>query len=256
MSTGDFYDSLASVYHLVYADWEASVERQARTLDAIIRAAGGDRLRSVLDAACGIGTQSLGLARLGYEVTASDLSSAAVQRAGREAARRRIPLTTSVADMRHVFDHHGRTFDVVIACDNSVPHLLSDGEILRAVEQFYRCTAPGGLCIISVRDYDALERGGIQVLPHGVRQVGGSRYVLLQVWEWDGDLYHTTMFVIEHPDAAEPVTRAMRATYYAIGIPALMELMRRAGFTEVERIDGEFFQPLIVGTRSQPKSTS
>jgi len=78
MTTAAFYDALTPFYHLIYPDWHASIARQAQALDSIIRSAGGSKLRTVLDAACGIGTQSLGLAALGYEVTASDLSPAAV----------------------------------------------------------------------------------------------------------------------------------------------------------------------------------
>jgi ubiquinone/menaquinone biosynthesis C-methylase UbiE len=60
MATSDFYDTLAPYYHLIYADWEVSIGRQSRTLDAIISSTGGPQPRSVLDAACGIGTQSIG----------------------------------------------------------------------------------------------------------------------------------------------------------------------------------------------------
>jgi SAM-dependent methyltransferase len=95
----------------------------------------------------------LGLAALGYEVTASDLSPAAVERARTEARQRNLSIQTSVADMRLAYDHHRRTFDVVIACDNSVPHLLADSDILSAFQQFYACTAPHGVCLVSVRDY-------------------------------------------------------------------------------------------------------
>ena len=35
-------------------------------------------------------------------------------------------------------------FDLVMACDNAVPHLLSDAEILRAFGQMFACTRPGG----------------------------------------------------------------------------------------------------------------
>lgn len=69
MATSEFYDTLAPYYHLIYADWEVSIGRQSRALDAIIRSTGGPQPRSVLDASCGIGTQSIGLAQLGYEVT-------------------------------------------------------------------------------------------------------------------------------------------------------------------------------------------
>ncbi len=245
----DFYDELAPFHHLIYPDWEASRRRQGQALDAILRSRVGPPPRTILDAACGIGTQSLALAALGYEVTASDLSPKAVERAAHEAATRGLTLHTSVADMRQAFDHHRRTFDAVIACDNAVPHLLTDADISRAFEQFFRCTAPGGLCLVSARDYDVMEKGGLRVAPHGVRQVEGTRFVLFQIWEWEGERYHTTMYIIEDPPTAEPAAHAMRSTYYAVSIARLMDLLRQAGFEEVERIDGVFFQPVVLGRR-------
>ena len=61
-----------------------------------------------------------------------------------------------MADLRAAHDHHRRTFDAVIACDNSLPHLLTDDDLLAALVQLRRATAPGGVCAISVRDYAAL----------------------------------------------------------------------------------------------------
>jgi SAM-dependent methyltransferase len=207
----------------------------------------------VLDTSCGIGTQSIGLAQLGYEVTASDLSPSAVERAQREASQRGLSIQCSVADMRGVHAHHRRLFDVVIACDNSIPHLLTDADILLAFEDFHRCLAPGGLCLISVRDYAALDMSAkVQLHHYGVRHVGGTRYVLLQVWELHPPLYDTTFYLIEHREGAQPVTHANRATYYAVPITTLMRLMEQAGFSEVRRIDGKLFEPVIVG-RKRPE---
>ena len=137
-----FYAGLTPLNHLIYPDWDRSMQRQARQLDAAIRETWGDA-PSVLDVSCGIGTQALGLAVLGYEVTASDLSSEEIERAKQEAEARGLTVAFSVTDMRHAADHHARQFDVVMSCDNSVPHLLSDGDILTAFRQFHRCTRPG-----------------------------------------------------------------------------------------------------------------
>jgi hypothetical protein len=41
----------------------------------------------------------------------------------------------------------------------------------------------------------------------------------------------------------------MRTRYYAIGTDRLLALMERAGFTSVERLDGRFYQPVLVGNR-------
>lgn len=245
----EFYDALAPDYHLIFEDWEESMRRQGRALDAIVRSRSDSPARTVLDVACGIGTQSLPLARLAYEVTASDASPEAVRRAQREAEARGVDLRARVADMRDAFEAHGRWFDVVIACDNAVAHLLTDADILRAFQELFRCTRPGGLCLVSVRDYAALERGGTQLHPYAVRHDRTTRYVLFQVWEWDGDRYDTTFYIVEHREHADATVRTMRSTCYAVAISVLMELMARAGFARVERIDGEYFQPIVAGRR-------
>src|SRR5262249_13726808 len=135
----EFYDELTPFYHLIYADWEGSIGKQAHNLESIIREYWGEQINTVLDASCGIGTQSLGLSELGFKVTASDISSEAIKRAEQEAIKRGLNIEFSVADMRKINEHHNRRFDLIIACDNSIPHLLTDAEILTAFEQFYEC---------------------------------------------------------------------------------------------------------------------
>src|SRR4030095_16794950 len=95
-----FYDELAPLYHLVYENWEASVARQGTALASLIGEHWGAGARTVLDAAVGIGTQALGLLALGFRVTGSDLSYAAVTRAQREAAARHLALPCPAAALR------------------------------------------------------------------------------------------------------------------------------------------------------------
>ncbi|HYW13139.1 MAG TPA: class I SAM-dependent methyltransferase [Longimicrobium sp.] len=245
-STEQFYDDLAPYYHLIYPDWEASVAWQGEALDAVIRAELGAGAGTVLDVAAGIGTQALGLAARGYAVTASDLSPGAVRRLGDEAARRGLMIDARPADMRTVWEAHGRAFDVVLCADNALPHLLTDHEILQALRDFRRCTAPGGICLVSVREYESIDLDTPRLHPHGVREAEGARWILFQLWDPHPPLYDTTMYVVEDR-AGDVRTHTMRATYYALPVPRLMELMREAGFGDVRRMDGAFFQPLVVG---------
>ncbi|MCH8155533.1 MAG: methyltransferase domain-containing protein [Proteobacteria bacterium] len=77
----EFYDELSAQYHLLFADWDEAVARQGRVVDGLIGKLLGPGPKRVLDAACGIGTQAIGLAQRGHQVTGTDLSSAAVARA-------------------------------------------------------------------------------------------------------------------------------------------------------------------------------
>jgi SAM-dependent methyltransferase len=244
-----FYDDLAPFYHLIYPDWEKSIARQGGQLDAVIRELCGDA-RIVLDVSCGIGTQVLGLTQAGYKVTGSDLSTKEIERARSEASNRDLKISYSVADMREAFDHHDTQYDVVISCDNSVPHLLSDNDILTAFKQMYQCIRPGGGCIITVRDYEKEDLTKQQIKPYGVREERGVRWLAWQIWDPHPPTYDLTMYIVEDRGVSNCETHVMRSVYYAVEIPKLIKLMEGAGFHEVRRIDNGFFQPMIVGTRN------
>jgi SAM-dependent methyltransferase len=246
----DFYDALAPLYHLIFADWEASVERQGAALDALLRQRWGQGPLAVLDVACGIGTQALGLARRGHRVTGSDISPAAVARARREAAARGLDIPFSVADMREARSRHTGEFDVVIACDNALPHLLGDDELLQALRQMHACARPGGGCLVTVRDYDREERIGVQVKPYGARDEDGARWLIWQVWEFHGDVYDLAMYFTADRGGDLCETRVFRSRYRALGTGELAGLMRRAGFESVERLDGIIHQPVLMGRRA------
>lgn len=247
-----FYDELSPVYHLIFRDWEASIERHAKILDAIIRSNWGE-ITTIVDVSCGIGTQAIGLAKLGYQVAASDLSPRAIERAKTEAKKRGLDIHFTVADMRDADAHHAKAFDLLIACDNSLPHLLSDREILHAFRAFYRCVKPGGGCLISIRNYENEARNGIQVTPYEVRVVRGVRYVIVQTWEFHGDIYDLSMYFIRD-DRRQAETKVFRSQYYAIIVSKIMMLIRQAGFTGVRQIQSDFHQPIIVGTRSHTQT--
>ena len=72
--TQTFYDNLATQYDKLFQDWQATIQEQAVILENLFAAHGFDRSARILDCACGIGTQAIGLAALGYAVTGSDLS--------------------------------------------------------------------------------------------------------------------------------------------------------------------------------------
>lgn len=247
----DFYDQLAACYHLIYEDWEAAIAWQAEYLHNIIQTEWGTPAESVLDVSCGIGTQSLGLAERGYQLTASDLSPGAVARAQKEAEARNLPISFSVCDMCQLYSHHGGGFDVVICAGNSLPHLLSDSEILLALREIYACLRPGGGCILTIRQYDQEARGKGILKPFGVREEGDKRYVIFQVWDFEGEQYAFSMYFIEDDKRSGAVeTHVMRSRYYAISPHHLLELMEQAGFDEVKRLDDDFSHPAtLVGTK-------
>lgn len=178
------YDELAPHYHQIFEDWDATIGRQAKTLGGILhQECGGGRPIRVLDCACGIGTQSLGLAMNGFDVHGCDISSAATQRARLEALQRGLSIQFSVANMLQLSAIQAASFDAVICFDNSLPHLESDEQLLRVAQQAHGKLRVGGSFIGSIRDYDrfVVERPIIQ--GPSFYSDSGERRIVFQIWD-------------------------------------------------------------------------
>ena len=152
-----------------------------------------------------------------------------------------------MCDILDAARHHGSGFDLAISCDNSIPHLLSDGEILRALQQMFECLRSGGGVLVTLRNYDDLERRKGDLLPYGVRTHQGKRYVVFQTRDFDEDHYDVSMYFIEETDP--PIVHVGRSRFYAVNLLRVMELMKDAGFADVQRFDDAYYQPVLVGTR-------
>ncbi|HKG25667.1 MAG TPA: class I SAM-dependent methyltransferase [Thermomicrobiales bacterium] len=251
--TRAFYDDLANDYHLVLADWDRSIAWQSDVLDRLIgEEIGGDRI-AILDCACGIGTQAIGLALRGHRVHATDLSPNSVERARHEAARRGASLTFGVADLRTLPDHVDDTFDVVLAFDNALPHLLSEEDVQRAVAAMAGRLRRGGLLLASIRDYDRIlaERPAGEV-PRLLDNAAGRR-IVFQLWDWapDGLTYDLRLFLLRHQDeqweTQEHVTR-----YRALRRDELTAALDKAGLTEIRWLMPEesgYYQPIVTARK-------
>lgn len=256
MTTSDtvsFYDELAPFYHLLYGDWEQSILRQGAALASLLRENGIGADAAVLDAAAGIGTQTIGLLQHGYRVCASDLSPGAIERLRSELARRNLRAETRVDDLRTLEHAAATSMAAVIACDNSIPHLLTESDILSAFMACHRCVRPGGIAVFSVRDYAAIERRNPDVRPYGMHRDNGRRLLAVQVWEWDGDQYDLRLYLTTESTAGACETRVLKSRYYAVSIATLMELMTAAGFVGVARRDDVLFQPIVFGRRAHER---
>ncbi len=240
-----FYDQLADAYHLIFDDWDGSMERQGRILARVLQQ-WPTETGFVLDAAAGIGTQTLGLAGRGLRMVGSDVSTRALHRARSESRRRRLTVPFAAADFRALPFRSGFA-DVAIACDNALPHLPSSPEIALAIREIARCVRPGGGVVLSVRDYAPQPAGTRQILPYGEREWQGRRYMAEQEWEWHGRFYDLTLRIRSLDNASEGLVD-VHTTYFAVSIAELLDLMRDADLADVERLDDLFYQPLLVGT--------
>jgi len=246
----DFYDRLASNYHLIFEDWDASMKRQAAALGAILERECGPRsaLR-ILDCACGIGTQTLGLASLGFTVTACDLSPASVERTRVEAAKRRLNVQLFVADMLDLTEIPDGNFDVVICMDNALPHLESDEHLLQAATQIRRKLRPDATFMASIRDYDGLIRERPVVQGPTFYSDQGSRRIVHQVWDWSDERHYAFHLYITREVQGAWETQHHVSNYRAVLREEFSRILQAAGFVGCRWIltaASGFYQPIVL----------
>jgi len=259
--TQSCYDELAGHYHLIFEDWEASMGRQAAALSVILQRECGPAVR-VLDCACGIGTQALGLAKLGFRVSGCDVSPRAVERAQMEALQRGLDIGFWVANVLDLSCIPDSRFDAVICMDNALPHLESTEQLIQAATQIRSRLRDGGLFVASLRDYDrlVLEKPVVQGPSfyshqhhsdsHGHSNHSGRR-IVFQVWDWVDDRRYVFHLYITRETESGWQTLHFAAPYRAVLRDELNDALTQAGFVGIRWMDpaeSGFYQPVVVAS--------
>ena len=248
--TQTFYDSMASEYDKLFSDWQATTHEQAVILDRIFRGSGFDSAASVLDCACGIGTQAIGLAALGYPVTASDISDAELAEAAKRAAENRVSIRFEHADFCALDRTFPEAFDIIICMDNALPHMLSRDALESAVRSITGRLKAGGMFVASIRDYDALLQSKPPYSPPYIHKTPKGQRVSFQTWTWKDDHYRLIQYIIDDGDTLQ--TSRFECEYRATPREEITGLLLEAGCDDVKWLFPEetgFYQPIVIAKK-------
>ena len=248
--TQTFYDNMASQYDKLFADWQTATKEQAVILDRIFAAYGFDRSSSVLDCACGIGTQAIGLAGMGYDVTASDISDGELAEAAERAEANGVRIHFAHADFCALSDTFHEQFEVVIAMDNALPHMLTGESLEAAVRSITGQVSPGGIFVASIRDYDSLLESRPPYSPPYIHKTDSGQRVSFQTWVWNGDTYQLTQYIIDDEEDLE--IAKFVCEYRAVRREELTDMLYAGGCTDVVWKFPEetgFYQPIVIAKK-------
>ncbi len=165
----NFYDALAPMFD-VMTDWDARLAAEGPFLAAVLQEAGA---QAVLDAACGSGGHALWLAQQAYRVAGADVSPLMIDLARRKAAEARLDVPFVVADLADLppwppslpgkgefgspplrGEGLGEGFDAVLCLGNSLPHLLTQADLVDALRGMADVLRPGGTLVLQNLNYD------------------------------------------------------------------------------------------------------
>jgi len=248
--TQTFYDNLASQYDKLFMDWQATTQEQAVILNKLFKDNGFDNTSRILDCACGIGTQAIGLAAMGYDVIASDISEGELAEARERAEKNGVNIRFETADFCALSETFSERFDIVIAMDNALPHMLSREALEAAIRSITNQIAPGGMFVASIRDYDAMLMNKPPYSPPYIHKTQTGQRVSFQTWKWQGDNYRLIQYIIEDEEILG--ISKFECEYRATRRDELTELLTACGCGRVEWKFPEetgFYQPIVIARK-------
>ena len=177
-----FYDLLSSDLDLMVS-WENRLKNEAPFFNKLFKE---NRVKKVLDLACGTGHHSIYFAKSGYEITGIDKSEEMI-RIARENSKDIAGVKFLIASFLNVYPRLKDRFDAVICLGNSLPHLLSKKNLKKTLQNIYNLLNPEGILIVQNRNYDKILKRGIRFMPPNIIDKEDERMVFLRFL----DLYKT-----------------------------------------------------------------
>lgn len=245
-----FYDKLASQYDKLFLDWQATTKEQSEILDKLFKDNGYDEKDRILDCACGIGTQAIGLASMGYNVTASDISDGELEEARARATKNEVNICFENADFRMLSKTFSQEFEIIIAMDNALPHMLTKSDLEMAIKSITSRLATGGMFVASIRDYDALLDDKPPYSAPYIHKTEKGQRVSFQTWNWDGDRYKLIQYIIEDEETLK--TNKFECEYRAVLREELEKTLLSNGCSSVVwKFPKEtgFYQPIVIAKK-------
>jgi SAM-dependent methyltransferase len=243
-----FYDALAPLFD-VMTDWDARLVVEGPFLQAILAEIGSQR---VLDAACGSGGHALWLARQGYQVAGLDVSAAMIALARQKATEAGLDVAFEVGELVHLpplppslrwrgercssplpGEGPGERFDAVLCLGNSLPHLLTQNDLVAALRGIAAVLRPGGLFVTQNLNYDLRWRTQPRFFAAQGGMHEGQEVLVWRFADYDADArriaFHIALFRKDVPGWSVQVhTTPQRPIFPADLVAALTE----AGFEQ------------------------
>ena len=158
MHNVDPFETFAPIYDKMPRD-ELRITEFFRTL--IERYA----VRSVLDCACGTGSDLVTLHRLCPNISGSDISDAMLEQAQRKLSDHHLRIPLVRADFRTLPQHFDSTFDMLLSLSTSLPQVSDEAGVKLALKSMRAVLNPEGILVISQGMTDKLFRSRRRFVP-------------------------------------------------------------------------------------------
>lgn len=221
--------SRTDIYDLFQTD---EYEEGIRKHWEVIRSQTG--INSLLDCSIGTGNLTLPAAKLGMEISGSDLSKEMLDACEKKAQERGYSVNLKQSDFRNLGEAFECQFDCVGSTGNSLPHVNNE-DVLRTLEQMDCLVKSGGYLYFDMRNWDKIlhTKNRFYLYPPQFKE--DIRINLIQVWDYNQDAtmdFHL-LYTFERDNS---IFRTERFTehYYPIKREMLINKLGCMGYKDIK----------------------
>lgn len=159
--------------------------------------------------------------------------------------------TREQVEIRILSDTFAEKFDIVIAMDNALPHMLSSNDLEKAIKSIANQIKRNGIFVASIRDYDSLLMEKPPYSPPYINKMDKGQRVSFQIWVWKDDNYKLTQYIIDDEENLQ--VSKFECEYKATRRVEMTELLHAYGCSNVEwKFPDEigFYQPIVVARKA------
>lgn len=211
-------------------------KKQKKLLDFYGQVFNGFNIEKIHDCSIGAGGTTLPLAKLGYNVSGSDLSESLLTKASENFKRSGYDIELYLSDFRNLGETLHTTYDCIMSTGNSLPH-VNNADVLDFIKVVSTKINKDGLLYIDIRNWDKiLKEKPIFSARDPIVMNENEHTSLYQIWNWHDDQSVDFIFAtsIDKNDKHEKTSLTFAPTYYPLKFTDYEKMLSNCGF-EIKR---------------------
>jgi 2-polyprenyl-3-methyl-5-hydroxy-6-metoxy-1,4-benzoquinol methylase len=239
-----FYDSLANEYDEL-TGFAERFDKERSTFQMLVQKYD---MKIVLDAGCGTGFHSILLAQLGLHVTATDISEQMLRQAKRNAEHMSVQVDTIQTSFQGMNESVHNKFDAVFCLGNTLPHVLTEEELIQSFKSFCELLNSGGRVFLQLLNYDRILNFRERIL--NVKEVNDKIFVrfydyeresivfnILTIQKSGGQMEHSLNSVRLFPWRSSDIVRSLKdAGFHNVELFGTMALNAYNGYSSKDLV--------------------
>ncbi len=227
MDRTKFYDGISGFYDKMI-DFEKNLELRIDAYKKIFPANG-----NVVDIGCGVGLDSIALAKNGHNVTAFDISPQMIEMVKVNSGKYGVEIKTGVFSFDTIHKNYYGKFDNVVSVGNTIAHLTKK-ELPGSFKKIFALLKPGGKAFLHILNYSAILKKKKRI--NNIANRDGAVIIRFYDFENEHVKFNILSFPLNNPKEFDLFT----TNHYPHTKKEIESALRSAGFTKI-KFTGDFY---------------